>query len=178
MTVVALGRMIGTLSYVRERLLSSYRVDQKTLVDFRDSTREMDWAVPLMRTRPEDPISEKPCGAFRFFLSHGDEHNVWERGTGNAWLQLLPRMPKSLEDLGLGGDIKPLAEIGAGKSTSGTCRSAFVGVYLNRDVPWAHYLHLLPVALDMLNRFSRQIAADLPKDIEWREDLSHLSRAA
>lgn len=182
MTTVPLGPLIGTVSFVRECITSAYQVDMDAVRVFRDTATEVDWVVPLKRERPNGPISSKNCGALRYFLRHGDKDNIWEQGTGNAWFQLLPYMPEQLDDLGLCGHIKPLAEIGAGKSTRGDVghfgRYAFVGVALFNNQEWIHRLHLLPVALDILSSFSRQVAGDLPADIEWREDLSHFQRVA
>lgn len=181
MTIVPVGHLIGLVSYVRGCIIHSYQVDMDAVRVFKDDAREIDWAVPLKRERPNAPISKKECGAFRYFLRHGDENNEWEQGEAYAWFELLPCMPESLDDLGLCGQVKPLASIGAGKSNRGDVghfgRYSFVSLALS-DVRWFEHLHLLPVALDMVNRFSRQLAADLPADLEWREDLSHLIRAA
>lgn len=180
MTIVSLDHLIGMVRDVRIDIFDLYKArPAPDPLILENNEYVTDHVRPLMSYSPDGPTLKEPCGAFRYRLHRGK--GAWEEGTGGALFELLPRMPKDPDELRLCGDIKPLASISAGKYNQGDVghfdRYAYANMAMSERTRWIHHLPLLPVMMGILNRFAMQMES-LPKDIEWREDLSHLIRAA
>lgn len=181
MTTVSLDYLIALVTRVRLSMFAQYGADTGVQLHLRGNDLEQDFVVPFMRPSPDAPLRSDPCGAFRYSWRYGNERDPWQKGTGGTVFQLLPQMPRSEDDLGLGGDIQPLVTISAGKYSEGDTghfgRYAYVNPLLSDRARWIHYLRFMPLAMSILNEFAEQVGT-LPDDLDWREDLSHLLRAA
>jgi hypothetical protein len=145
MTAISLDHLIEMVAEVRSKILLDYEVDMGAILHFKNDEGDVDWVVPAS------------CGAFHYRLFREKED------TGGAFLELLPRMPKRDCEL-TGGGIPPLAYIGAGKCTRGEHLPYLCLKLTSGELDWTYHLQLLPVAMDMLNRFAKQIKS-LPADL-------------
>lgn len=177
MTHIPLKLLTGLVTDVRNSMFDDYVVDKSQPMMIKDvhgsDLEETEFVLPLMSSwsRAIGGVSGSVCGGF-----HYQFRKEPQQGTGSASLALLPRMPKRSCELQLGG-IKSLASIGAGKYLLNTERYAFICPRMSGgEHGWTHYLQLLPVAMDLLNRFAQQLAT-LPEEFNWREDVSHLYAA-